>query len=91
MKDRIFFPLAFLLVVGMVVLAIWPAIGRLPDGPITGDGTNYDRVTVSGQFLNKILAGGDATTELVRNRGDDYLLYIEAQAGLLGPAFPPRQ
>jgi hypothetical protein len=85
MKDRIFFPLAFLLVVGMVVLAIWPAIGRLPDGPITGDGTNYDRVTVSGQFLNKILAGGDATTELVRNRGDDYLLYIEAQAGLLGP------
>jgi hypothetical protein len=85
MKDRIFFPLALLLAVGMVVLAIWPAIGRLPDGPITGDGANYDRVTVRGEFLNKILAGGDATTELVRDRNDEYLLYIEAQAGLLGP------
>lgn len=85
MKDRIFFPLALLLVVGMVVLAVWPAVGRLPDGAVTGDGSNYDRVTVRGEFLNKVLAGGEATTELVRNRDGQFLLYIEAQAGLLGP------
>ena len=85
MKDRIFFPLALLLALGMVVLAIWPAIGRLPDGAVTGDGSNYDLITVDGEFLNKVLAGGDATTELARDSDGDYLLYIEAQAGLLGP------
>ena len=69
----------------MVVLAIWPAIGRLPDGAVTGDGSNYDLITVDGEFLNKVLAGGDATTELARDSDGDYLLYIEAQAGLLGP------
>ena len=85
MKDRIFFPLALLLAAGMVLLAVWPGFGRLPDGPVTGDGANYDRITVEGAFLNKVLAGGDATTELVRAEGGGYLLYIEAQAGLLGP------
>ena len=48
MKDRIFFPLALLLAAGMVLLAVWPGFGRLPDGPVTGDGANYDRITVEG-------------------------------------------
>ncbi|HBH44032.1 MAG: hypothetical protein CME99_13925 [Hyphomonas sp.] len=85
MKDRIFFPLALLLLVGMVLLAIWPAFGRLPDGSVTGDGVNYDQITIEGAFLNKVVAGGDATTELVRDGDGDYLLFIEAQAGMLGP------
>ncbi|MEE2920247.1 MAG: hypothetical protein VYC38_00660 [Pseudomonadota bacterium] len=85
MRDRIFFPLAILLAVGMVLLAVWPAFGRLPDGAVTGDGANYDRIVVEGAFLNKILAGGDVTTELVRDGEGDFLLYIEALEGLLGP------
>lgn len=84
MKDRIFFPLALLLAIGMVLSAVWPGVGRLPDGPVTGDGSNYDQIIIKGAFLNKVLAGGDAVTELVRTKDGKYLLYIEAAAGALG-------
>lgn len=85
MRDKIFFPLAALLMILMVFLAIQPGIGRLPDGAMAGDGVNYERIVIDGPYLNKVIAGGDAITRLVRD-GPDYLLYIETEAGALADA-----
>lgn len=82
MRDRIFFPLALLLVLGMVGLAIWPGLTRLPVGPVAGDGVNYDRIVIEDEYLNKVVAGGEAVTKLVREDGR-FLLLIEADAGAL--------
>ncbi|MFN4024412.1 MAG: hypothetical protein ACK4MQ_06245 [Hyphomonas sp.] len=82
MRDKLFFPLAALLVAIMVAVAVQPGIGRLPTGAVAGDGLNYGRITIDGAYLNKVVAGGDAVTRLVRD-GQTYLLYIEAGAGAL--------
>ena len=83
MKDRIFFPLALLVAVGMVVVAIAPGIGRLPSGPVTGDGQHYDRITISGKYLNKVIAGGEAVTRLESGPDGRRVLYVDADAGAL--------
>lgn len=77
MRDKYFFPLAVLLTVMMIFLAVQPGIGRLPDGAVAGDGVNYDRIVIDGPYLNKVISGGDARAQLIR---DDrtYYLYIEA-------------
>jgi hypothetical protein len=85
MRDYLFFPLAALLTVLLVVLAVLPGFGRLPTGAVAGDGVNYDRIVIEGPYLNRIIAGGDAVTRLLR---DDrrYLLYIEIEEGALSDA-----
>ena len=86
MKDRIFFPLALLLAIGMVGIALSPGIGRLPTGAVTGDGQNYKQITVSGKYLNKVIAGGDAVTRLTDGPDGRKQLLIEADAGVLSDA-----
>lgn len=86
MRDRIFFPLAGLLVIMMVFLALQPGIGRLPTGAVAGDGINYDRIVIEGDYLNKAIAGGDARTELVRTPGGGYVLEISAAVDALNDA-----
>jgi hypothetical protein len=86
MKDRIFFPLALLVAAGMVAIAIAPGIGRLPTGAVTGDGKDYSVITIRDAYLNKVIAGGDAKTQLVDGPGGRKLLYIEADAGVLSDA-----
>lgn len=83
MPDRFFFPLAGLLVLAMVFLAIQPGIGRLPTGSVAGDGTNYDRIVIEGPYLNKVMAGGEAETKIVRRAGGAYALQITAAADAL--------
>jgi len=83
MRDRIFFPAALALAGMMVFLAIRPGIGALPTGPVAGDGAHYDRITIEGDYLHKVFAGGNAKTELVDGTGNSTLLYIEADAGAL--------
>ena len=83
MKDRIFFPLALLVAAGMVGIAIMPGVGRLPSGAVTGDGQNYNEITVSGAYLNKVVAGGDATTRLIDGPKGRKQLYIEVDADTL--------
>jgi hypothetical protein len=78
MPDRIFFPLAGALVLAMVFLAVQPGIGQLPTGPVAGDGTNYDRLVIDGEYLNKVIAGGEARTRLLRRQGGGYVLQIDA-------------
>ncbi|ABI75555.1 hypothetical protein HNE_0033 [Hyphomonas neptunium ATCC 15444] len=85
MRDKLFFPLAALLTVLMVFLAIQPGIGRLPTGAVAGDGLNYNRIVIEGPYLNKVISGGDARAQLIREDGT-YYLYIEAAFEALVPA-----
>ena len=86
MKDRIFFPLAFLVAVAMVGLAVAPGVGRLPTGAVTGDGQHYEKITVADTYLNKVIAGGNAITRLEDGPAGRKQLYIEADAGALSDA-----
>lgn len=83
MRDRLFFPLAGVLVILMVALALQPGIGRLPSGSVAGDGVNYDRIVIDGAYLNKVIAGGDARTRLQRTPERGYVLEIAADEGAL--------
>ncbi len=86
MRDILFFPGAFILAVAMVWLAILPGFGRLPVGAVAGDGQNYDRIVIEGPYLNKIIAGGDARSELRRLDNGSYELLLAHQAGSLKDA-----
>ncbi|MFN7056521.1 hypothetical protein [Hyphomonas sp.] len=85
MRDHFFFPLAVFGVGLLVFLAILPGFGRLPDGAMAGDGVNYDRIVIEGPNLNRIVAGGNAETRLIRD-GQKYLLFIEVEEGALSDA-----
>lgn len=85
MRDKIFFPLAALILVGMVFLALQPGIGKLPTGAVAGDGLNYRRIVIEDAYLNKVVAGGDASVRLLRD-GGTYLLFIEAEHEKLAAA-----
>lgn len=93
MPDKLFFPLTALLAGLLVLLALQPAFGALPNGPVSVGDMNYAEVAVSGDDLNRIVGGGEAEIELVRG-GDPTHLRIETVAGmlsddpLLGPHFP---
>lgn len=86
MRDRIFFPLAGLLVGLMVFVALQPGIGQLPTGAVAGDGVNYDRIVIEGRYLNKVIAGGEARTRLLRTQDKGYVLQIDADADALADA-----
>lgn len=85
MRDHFFFPLATLLIGLLVLLAVLPGFGRLPTGAVAGDGVNYDRIEIEGRYLNRIVAGGEAVTRLLRD-GDTYLAFIEVEDGALSDA-----
>lgn len=86
MRDRLFFPLAALLALLMVFLALQPGINRLPTGAVAGDGINYDRIVIEGRYLNKVIAGGEARTKLLRTQEGEYVLQIDAEADALAEA-----
>ena len=86
MRDRLFFPLAGLLAIMMVFLALQPGINRWASGAVAGDGLNYDRIVIDGRYLNKIIAGGEARTKLLRTPDNGYVLQVEADADALDDA-----
>ena len=86
MRDRLFFPLAGLLVLLMVGLAVQPGIGQLPTGSVAGDGLHYDRIVIDGAYLNKVIAGGNARTRLQRAPERGYVLEVAAEEGALPDA-----
>ncbi len=83
LRDRLFFPLAILLAAALVALAISPALGQNPTGAVTGDGVDYDRVVIEGDYLHKVYAGGDAITKVQRGPDGREQLLIQALMGVL--------
>ena len=84
MTDRLFFATAFLAAVALVGLALLPGLNQRPSGPVSGGGTDYKRIEVSGDQLNRVVAGGDAEIDLVEVNGQT-VLRIGAKAGVLAP------
>lgn len=82
MNDRVFFLSAALLAMLLVLLALKPATNALPSGSVSGGGTDYTLITISGPDLNRVVAGGESRINLL-GEGGDRSLRIETQAGVL--------
>ncbi|MGB3624512.1 MAG: hypothetical protein WA989_01705 [Henriciella sp.] len=82
MSDRIFFIVAVLVGAVMVALALLPGMNALPAGPVSGGNTDYKRIEISGNQLNRMVAGGESEIEL-RQVGGETVLYIETDAETL--------
>ena len=76
MSDRIFFIIAGLAAFAMVALGLLPGMNQLPSGPVSGGNTDYSRVEIRGDQLNRLVAGGESTIQLIEEDGEK-LLYIE--------------
>jgi len=96
MPDKLFFPLTVVLAGLLIFMALRPAMGALPTGPVSVGDLNYNQVTVDDIQLNRISAGGDVAIDLVRDDETEPSthLRIETVAGtlsddpVLGPHFP---
>lgn len=69
MSDKVFFLAAFLIAALMVTLGLVPAMGQMPSGPVSGGGTDYQRIEVSGDQLARLVVGGEADIEMTRADG----------------------
>lgn len=71
MSDRLFFPLAALLAIVFVVIAMQPWADRPPTGPVSGGNRNPQDVTVAREQLHRFRTGpeGELDLEGVDDRG----------------------
>lgn len=94
MKDFIFFPLVFVLALGIIAAAALPGKNRLGCGAVSGAGTNYTKVSVSGNDLCRMVAAGQADVTRLSKGGKIDAVRVSSGAGLLGdrpdrnPHFP---
>lgn len=77
MNDRIFFPLALLVAISLVWLAIWEPGAALPDGSVSGAATDYRVIRVAGPDLNRFEAG-PAARKRVSQGADGLVLTVSA-------------
>ena len=86
MRDRLFFPLAFILASSFILMALNPFSERVPSGPVSAGAGNAEDVTVKDRELYRfqpgnyesikfIPASGDmpAAVQITRRATDDYL------------------
>jgi hypothetical protein len=86
LRDWLFFPLSIVLAIGLVALAISPALGRTPTGPMAGNGFNYNTILIDGAYLHKLYSGGDADIDVRKGDGGRETLEMTVTAGLLDEA-----
>lgn len=65
MRDRLFFPLAFILASTFIFMALQPFAERMPSGPVSGGGRNAEDVTVKDAELHRFLPGARDGIEIV--------------------------
>ncbi len=82
MNDRTFFPLALLLAAGLVWLALREPGRSLPDGSVSGAGSDYRVIRVAGPDLNRFEAGPEARSDVSQGE-DGFILTVSAT----GPSF----
>jgi len=92
-RDILFYPAAAILAGALILLAVSPAFGALPSGPVSvGDG-NYGTVSVTGLQLNRMQPGGDVRLALVEDGAASAIeIGVDADSlsddPVLGPHFP---
>lgn len=70
MRDRLFFPLAFILASAFIFMALQPFAERLPTGPVSGGGRNVEDITVKDDELHRFLPGQRDSIKFIRGVGD---------------------
>jgi hypothetical protein len=70
MRDRLFFPLAFIVASAFIFMALNPFAERLPSGPVSGGGRNAEDVTVKDLELYRFQPGNWNSIELLRGSGE---------------------
>ena len=93
MQDRFFYPLAVLLAAALIGLALLPAYGARPDGPVSVGTGSYARIEVSGLDLNRLQPGEGAERTLLTGGGPPRLRIATTEVRLpddpvRGPHFP---
>ena len=65
MRDRLFFPLAFVLASSFILMALQPFAVRVPSGPVSGGGRNAEDVTVKDVELHRFQPGSYDSLEII--------------------------
>jgi hypothetical protein len=65
MRDRLFFPLAFILASSFILMALQPFAERVPSGPVSGGGRNAEDVTVQGMELHRFQPGNYDSIQVI--------------------------
>ncbi|MAK60013.1 MAG: hypothetical protein CMK09_03445 [Ponticaulis sp.] len=84
MSDIIFYPVALIAALAIVAAAALPGRDRLACSSVSGAGTDYRTIQVSGDDLCRFEASGEAEIELVRSGEQITHLTITASSGSLG-------
>jgi len=81
MRDRLFFPFAFIVASAFIFMALEPFAERVPSTPLSGGGRNAEDVTAKGTELYRFQPGNTDSIEIVKPSGDmPTLLRITRQA-----------
>lgn len=84
MNDILFFPVALIAALAIIASAALPGRDRLGCSSVSGAGTNYQQVSVSGDDLCRMQAAGQADVELLKTGDVINAVRISAGAGMLG-------
>ena len=94
MKDWLFFPLALALALVTIAAAALPGKDRVGCTSVSGAGTNYNEVIVTGEALCRLNATGEAEIQRIETSGKLQAIEISSQVGGLSnrpdrnPHFP---
>lgn len=70
MRDRLFFPLAFILASTFILMALQPFLHRVPTGPASAGGRNAEDLTVKGEELYRFRPGSYDSIKVVTGPGE---------------------
>ena len=81
MRDRLFFPLAFILASTFILMALQPFAVRCPSGPVSGGGRDAEDIKVEGREFCRFRPGNYDGVEVIPAAGDaPAILRITRQA-----------
>lgn len=74
MRDRLFFPLAFIVASAFIFMALNPFADRVPSGPMSAGGGNPEDVTVKDEQLYRFQPGASSSVEIIKPSDDTPML-----------------
>lgn len=70
MRDRLFFPIAFIVASAFIFMALNPFAERVPSGAVSGGGRNAEDVTVKDLELHRFQPGNSDSIEIIKATGE---------------------
>lgn len=84
MSDIIFYPVALIAALAIIAAAALPGRDRLACGSVSGAGTNYQSIGVSGDDLCRFEASGEVDIDLIKSGEQITHVMVTANSGTLG-------